>query len=167
MRRAARSQARQRSQSGELGAPRLRVERRVSRGESDVWGLGCSGAGSGRVEEEVSKGTPSREVTVQPSGVISTNWPSGLARSRRIFSGVGKGPRERVEKVRWPRDWAETVIKARPPTAVKGMPRSAMARRAWKPDGPRGLGGVRTRRLSISTYSIEGGGVTACGAVNN
>ena len=62
----------------------------MSRGEPN-WGSGSpagSGAGSEPVEEEVSKGTPSPEVTCQPSGVISTNWPSGLARSRRIFSGV-------------------------------------------------------------------------------
>src|ERR1019366_1147717 len=72
-----------------------------------------------------------------------------------------------MEKGRWPPDWAGTEMKARPPTAVKGVPRSAMARRAWKPDGPRGLGGVRTRRLSSSTYSIEAGGGTAFGAVNN
>src|ERR1017187_1282638 len=72
-----------------------------------------------------------------------------------------------MEKVRWPPDWAGTEMKARLPTAVKGVPRSAMARRAWKPDGPRGLGGVRTRIVSISTYSIEAGGVKACGSVSD
>jgi hypothetical protein len=58
-------------------------------------------------------------------------------------------------------------MKARPPRAVNGVPRSAMRRRASKPEGPRGLGGVRTRRLSHPTYSIGEGGIQRFGAVND
>ena len=179
----------------------MRVERRESRGEAAGGWAGCSGSGRDCVEEEVSKGTASLEVTVQPAGVISTNWPAGLARSRRILWGVGEAPREsmrqgtrmlqfwgsraawasrwwrmalkawavgmvsnslkawsknhwrkereRMAKVRKPEDGAGTVMKARPSTPVKGTPRRAMGRKAWKPEGPWGLGGVRVGTLQF------------------
>src|ERR1017187_4390268 len=63
--------------------------------------------------------------------------------------------RERRGRGRWPpEDGVGTLRKARPSAAVKGVPRSAMRRKASKPDGPRGLGGVRVRTLSNSTYSM-------------
>src|ERR1035438_5772032 len=58
-------------------------------------------------------------------------------------------------------------MKARPPRAVNGVPRSAMRRRASKPEGPRGLGGVCRRRLSHPTYSIGEGGIQRFGPVND
>src|ERR1035437_4316426 len=85
---------------GSWGGFGLSVERRVSRGESvggSRWPAGW-GAEREQVEGEVSKGTPSPDPegtpTRQLSGVISTNSPAGLARSRRIFSGVWEMPRE-------------------------------------------------------------------------
>src|ERR1035437_5626838 len=51
-------------------------------------------------------------------------------------------------------------MKARPPTAVKGVPRWAMRRKASKPEGPRGprgLGEVCMGTLSNSRYSIGAG----------
>ena len=44
-------------------------------------------------------------------------------------------------------------MKARQSTLA---PRRAMGRKAWKPAGPVGLGGVPVRRLSNSRYSIGG-----------
>jgi hypothetical protein len=77
----------------ELGGFGRSVERRVSRGESVGGSRPPAGWGAGReqVEGEVSKGTPSPDPegtpTRQLSGVISTNSPAGLARSRRMFFG--------------------------------------------------------------------------------
>src|ERR1035441_2140703 len=48
-------------------------------------------------------------------------------------------------------------MKARPSMEVKGTPRRAIRRKDWKPDGPRGLGGVRVRTLSNSRYSMGAG----------
>src|ERR1039458_4327138 len=73
------------------------------------------------------------------------HWSKNHWRKARERRGRGRRP---------PEDGAGTLRKARPSAEVKGVPRSAMRRKASKPDGPWGLGGVRVGIVSNSTYSM-------------
>jgi len=127
----------------------LRAERRVAR---VVAGSGDgSGRGSSEVEREDWRRALAPVLTVQPwpegegasdvevrgdgsggsrgRGEISTNWASGLLRSRRIWSGAKAGPREATRrKVR--RRWLSGSQEARASRWVR------MREKAWA-DGVR------------------------------
>src|SRR5271157_387634 len=102
-RRAARSQARQRSQPARDG--RLRHPRRVSRAP----GAGePAGGGRERVERGAWRRALVPRVVFQPVGEISTNWHSGLARLRRIWEGRRPPPRHPTRRKtarRWSWSW--------------------------------------------------------------